>query len=90
MKKHLFSIIYLTCLFALFGSCKNDDTPDTITELPEEYYTGGKLGTTSVNDISTAFEQPTPAVEDNAEMSLAFQIGESFFEDEFNSNTSGV
>ena len=71
-------------------SCKNDDGPDNPgnSELPDEYYVGGKLGTTTVNNISTAYEQPTPAI-DQAGMGLTFMIGESYVEKSFNTNTSG-
>ncbi len=62
-----------------------DPTP---TDYPEDYYAGGQLGTTAVN-TSTAFEQPTKAVE-NAGMMTAFNEGEYMFEKEFNTNTSGA
>ena len=46
----------------------------TKTDYPEDYYTGGLLGTTTVNS-STAFKQPTKSVED-ADMMTAFNEGE--------------
>ena len=85
-------VLFLSFLVLLMStSCKNDDGPDNPgnSELPEEYYAGGKLGTTTINNISTAYEQPTPAVEQNG-MTLAFKIGEAFFEKGFNTNPSGV
>ena len=85
-------VFFLSFLVLLMStSCKNDDGPDNPgnSELPEEYYSGGKLGTTTINNISTAYEQPTPAVEQNG-MALAFKIGEAFFEKGFNTNTSGM
>lgn len=61
-----------------------DDDPDS--NMPEEYYAGGKLGTTTIVDAH-AYKQPTPAV-DEAGMGADFQIGEGFFERDFNTNTS--
>ncbi len=53
-------------------------------ELPEDYYTGGELGT--VNDNSaTAYEQPAPAI-DKQGLSHAFSMGEYFFEKPFTEN----
>ena len=89
---------YLPALLAAMTavSC-SDDTPEALswnigegTELdyPEDYFTGGQLGTTA-NNSSTAFKQPTPAVE-NAAMVTAFNEGEYLFENDFNTNTSGA
>ncbi|MFT3737755.1 MAG: di-heme oxidoredictase family protein [Breznakibacter sp.] len=89
MKPYIIATAILSVL--TFGSCKDNDNTDPGEEtLSEEYYTGGKLGTTFVNDISSAYEQPTPVVSANANMSLDFLLGEAFFEKEFTSNTSGV
>lgn len=91
MKK--ISVCLLAFSLMQFTACEDDDSKGNGgTEEPvlsEEYYTGGKLGTTFVNNIPSAYEQPTPAVEE-AGLDLSFQIGESFFEKVFNSNTSGV
>ena len=57
-------------------------------DYPEDYYAGGKLGTTT-NNSSTAYKQPTLAVE-NAGMVTAFNEGEYLFEKDFNTNTSGA
>ncbi len=57
------------------------------TELPEWYYTGGKLGT-SYLQTTTAFEQPTAVVEEN--FFESFKRGEQLFEKSFNSNNEGV
>ena len=46
-------------------------------DYPEEYFAGGQLGTTT-NNSSTAFKQPTLAVE-NANMVTAFNEGEYLF-----------
>ena len=59
--KHL-SIITLAGLLAL-ASCKQ---PDPIpTEVSEDTYAGGQLGTT-FNTSSSAYEDPAPAVTDIA------------------------
>ena len=75
--------------------CSDSDAPvswdigdPTETTYPEDYYAGGKLGTTSVN-TATAYEQPTKAVE-NAGMMTAFNEGEYLFEKDYNTNTSGA
>lgn len=63
-------------------SCRdgNETQPDDNepAELSEEYYSGGKLGTT-FNTSASAFEDPTPAVE-QAGMTDRFKYGEMFFE----------
>ena len=72
--KHL-SIITLAGLMAL-ASCKQ---PDPIpTEVSEDTYAGGQLGTT-FNQSASAYEDPTPAVEYSG-MTNAFKYGEFFFE----------
>ena len=60
----------------------------TATDYPEDYYTGGLLGTTAVN-TATAFEQPSKAVK-NAGMMTAFNEGEYLFEKDYNTNTDGA
>lgn len=102
MKKN--SVYLLSFIFAFFVACDDDNdkkggTEPTL-ELSEEYYAGGHLGTYFPVDpakkkpvwehfLSSAYEQPTPAVE-NAGMELDFQYGEAFFEKKFNTNLSGV
>lgn len=75
----------MSILVCSFAAC-SDDNPtkkeDPETELSEEYYSGGKLGTT-FNASATAYEDPTPAVEE-AGMTNAFKYGEYFFERTFN------
>ena len=82
---------YLGMFLLLFGasSCSDDDDPKggespslPNTELSEEWYTGGKLGT-SFNYTSSAFEQSTPAVDNDPVLSERFLSGEGFFEDIF-------
>ena len=64
------------------AACKGEDTPVTpVTPaegVEEETYAGGLLGTT-FNQSASAFEDPTPAVE-QAGMVNAFKYGEFFFE----------
>ena len=79
MNKKLF--IPVLAALASFGlaSCNSDQkepvVPDTVDE---ETYAGGRLGTT-FNQSASAYEDPTPAVE-NAGMVNAFKYGEFFFE----------
>lgn len=81
------SLIGVSSLIIL-TACSDDVTtrPDNDpAELSEEYYAGGKLGTT-FNTSSSAFEDPTPAVE-RAGMTDRFKYGEYFFERPFNQHT---
>ncbi|MDR0811805.1 MAG: c-type cytochrome [Paludibacter sp.] len=70
-------------------ACNPDNNNPGTPELSEEYYSGGKLGTT-FNTTAAAYEQPTPAVEADNAMSIAFKYGEAFFEKEFVTNVDGV
>ena len=71
----------------LLTACHDDndgpETPDgpEPQELSEEYYSGGKLGTV-FNATSFAYEQPTPAC-DNEAFSYLFKKGETIFERDF-------
>jgi hypothetical protein len=79
---------------ALLAACDDDDNnsdinqPNTSTQLSEEYYAGGELGTV-FNATSFAYEQPTPACE-NQGMAQAFKFGEYLFEKDFNQNEEGA
>lgn len=91
MKKSIWSLLFVLPLF-FCTSCKEDNNETEVEpdkELHEEYYTGGKLGT-SFNATPYAYEQETPAVEASEELSLRFKYGEPFFEKEFLTNTSGM
>lgn len=88
----LYTILSAVLLTSVFNACNDDNEINnngTTTDLSEEYYTGGKLGTV-FDDGVFAYEQPTPAVEASSEMSLQFKYGEIFFEKKFNTGTSGV
>lgn len=84
-KYYLFILLsFVGGLFTL-TACSDDDPliPDsTHTDLREEYYAGGKLGTT-FNSSASAYEDPTPAVI-NGGMTDRFKYGEYFFERAFN------
>ena len=78
-------------------SCSEDAADDALSweigegtqiDYPEDYYAGGQLGTTT-NNSSTAYKQPSLAVE-NAGMVTAFNEGEYLFEKDFNTNTTGA
>jgi CxxC motif-containing protein (DUF1111 family) len=86
MMKYFF--LLPVCLFLFLISCDTGNDLPVNKELAEEYYSGGKSGTV-FNETPYAYEQPTPAVEEQG-FGLAFARGESFFEDEFNTNPSGV
>ncbi|GHT05366.1 thiol oxidoreductase [Bacteroidia bacterium] len=88
MKKKI-GFLASVCLL-LFAACEDNNTGNfpPSAELSEEYYAGGKLGTV-FNETPYAYEQPTPAVEEQG-MSFNFQLGEAFFEKAFNSNETGT
>ena len=73
---------------ALVG-CKKDPTPtpEPVTDLPEWYYTGGRLGTTT-NTSSMTFRQPTPATEE-AGLGTMFAQGDNIAEKDFVTDTTG-
>ena len=71
-------MVCATAAFTLTGCQPDNVTPSLPDELAEETYAGGRLGTT-FNQSASAFEDPTPAVE-NAGMVNAFKYGEFFFE----------
>lgn len=83
--------LLLIALFAtsLLSSCKTEpsESQDPETDLPEWYYTGGKLGTVS-NTSAMCFRQPTPAT-DNAGMSISFSQGDQIAEKSFITSHSG-
>ena len=90
------STLLAVCAAALLASCSDDVSESlsweigegTTLDYPEDYFAGGRLGTTS-NNSSVAFKQPTPAVE-SAGMVTAFNEGEYLFENDFNENTEGA
>lgn len=90
MKK--FKLISLALIAALsIVSCNDDNgggADDPTEELSEEWYTGGKLGTT-FNYSASAFEQPTPVIESMG-LITEFKNGEMLFEKKFNTNTDGA
>ena len=83
MKKSFFYLC--TAATLCFASCTEKEPipePQKPTELGEEWYSGGQLGT-SFNSTSSAFEQSTPAVDENEQFAAQFMLGEAFFEDAF-------
>ena len=87
MKKQLFILSFAATALLLSG-CKQTPTPEEPTaKLPEWYYTGGQLGTTT-NTSSMAFRQPTPATDESG-MGVAFAQGDNIAEKDFVTNASG-
>lgn len=85
--KHIYPVLIALTAIAT-ASCSDDKPtpkPDTNDKLADEYYAGGRLGTT-FNTSATAFSDPTPAVEE-AGMTDHFKYGELFFERTFNQST---
>lgn len=84
------TIIATMALMAVIAASCSDDKPSPTPEpqpedLADEYYSGGKLGTT-FNASATAFSDPTPAVE-QAGLGDRFKYGELFFERTYNQST---
>lgn len=80
-------------VFMSLVACNDDNANITNNKenndsIPEWYYTGGELGTTSLSTYN-AYEQPTAAVE-NSGMYQSFKNGEALFEKPFMSNFSGT
>ncbi len=88
--------LFSTLLAAIaLSSCSDSNSNTVDTDLPESYgtpnewyYAGGQLGTTNLT-TAYAYRQAAPAV-DKAGMGQAFQIGETLFERDYNTNTSGA
>lgn len=91
MKPQSFIIHIFLAAALLFSACKDEskDGSTPSSELSEEYYTGGELGT-SFDDGVFAYKQPAPVVENDDQMLTMFNYGEAFFDKKFNSGTSGV
>ena len=84
MKKNIFAFSMGILIAAAMASCGGKDPIPTDPQVLEETYTGGELGTT-FNSTQTAYEDPTPAVE-QAGMTTAFKYGEYFFERTYTQN----
>lgn len=92
MKRNILHMLFLS-LPLVFAACSDNDgitnDLDKITDLgdvpqktyPEDYYTGGELGTV-IDHTSKAYTLPAPAV-DKAGLGLAFAAGEYFFDNAF-------
>ena len=83
MKKTAIILFSEAVLAVCFAACRNDEPTEPERHQPaegveEETYAGGVLGTT-FNRSASAYEDPTPAVE-QAGMVNAFKYGEFFFE----------
>ena len=60
--KHLTTqLALLALILTSLTACQQECGSDTPQTLSEEYYSGGKLGTT-FNNTSSCFEQPTEAI----------------------------
>lgn len=94
MKKHFFIYLLIgSTTLPFLASCSDSDNEgdtaknETIDGVEEQFYTGGKLGTSFIS-TSAAYEQPAPAV-NNSGMFDLFNRGEKMFEKPFTSNTNG-
>lgn len=91
MTRHNLLQFTLSCIAIIaITACseENGSTTPPITVANEEWYSGGKLGTV-FNATTFAYEQSTPAIDNNG-LSQAFKNGEQLFERDFNENKSGA
>ena len=102
MNKNLKNYAYLPFAFALamtMASCSDNDNKVEIQETDaayvgkevgnftaDEWYPGGKLGTTD-NTGSSAYSDQTPAIDNDPELFKQFFIGEQMFERQYTANT---
>lgn len=95
MQRINFLSVAVWCALPLIGVACSDDNvinnsgkdPEA-SEKPDWYYAGGELGTSFLT-TQNAFEQPSPAVE-NQGLYQSFKNGEALFEKPFMTNTEGV
>ena len=78
---------------ALLTACSDSDDKETAKVVPatfdpSEVNAGGKLGT-AFNNTKSAYEQPSPAVDEQG-FAHRFQMGEYLFERDFNQNPDGA
>ena len=80
----------LTAVLLALPSCKDkpEDIIDTPTQLPEWYYTGGKMGTTPLATMN-CFQQPSPATE-KAGLTGEFDRGDQSAERSYTTNPTGT
>ena len=83
--KFLTAFLLISAL-ASFSACREHEEEHNIDVADEETYAGGLLGTT-FNSSASAYEDPTPAVQ-NAGLVSQFKYGEYFFERTFTQNSS--
>ena len=102
MNKNLKNYAYMSFALALattMASCSDDDNKVEIQETDaayvgkevgnftaDEWYPGGKLGTTE-NTGSSSYSDQTPAVDNDPELFKQFFIGEQMFERQYSWNT---
>ena len=86
MKHRTYIIALAAATLGLLVACNDhNDSPSPSENLPDDYYTGGKLGTT-FNTTASAYEQFTAAVE-NQGLVASFKRGERIFESPFDTDT---
>lgn len=85
MRKHWF-ILAMAAMMMASCSDENKGGGNVVTpELPDYYYTGGQLGTTS-NVTASAYEQETEAINKQG-LLASFKRGERIFESPFDIDT---
>lgn len=88
LNKNAFAILAMTSM--ALASCSDNGNLGDITDMgndpsskeyPEDYYTGGKLGTV-YEQTAGSYEQPAPAIDEQG-LSAQFNYGEYFFDKPF-------
>ena len=96
-RNNYLQLLSVSLLGLALTACKLGNPNDNITvdpdpekaDLPEWYWTGGKLGTTYFNSTQNCFEQSTAAV-DKMGKGGDFTVGDQIAERPFNTNAMGT
>ncbi len=92
LNKNAFAVLAMASM--ALASCSDNSNLGDITDMgndpsskeyPEDYYTGGKLGTV-YEQTAGSYEQPAPAIDEQG-LSAQFNYGEYFFDKPFTQST---
>ena len=87
----IFGIATISLAALTLTSCHDDNDDNNIEPVEydeDEFYSGGRLGTV-FNATAYAYQQPSPATEEQG-FDMAFQLGELQFERDYNQNKTGA
>ena len=86
--KRLFNLICIGSAVVLAACTVQENNTEPTMDMPDWYYSGGKLGTTFLSTMN-CFEQPTPATE-NGGLVDQFNRGDQSAERPYNTNVTGT